>query len=563
MLTSGALALTGGYIPGIGECNYTVVGQVRTLNYSNACGSGDYKCVYTRPGGLLSAGYSWFFQSCSTAGQGVCCGLSNTLTCGYSYAIKSCGSCKTCDGNGTCGNNLPDGILCQENGSSGYCGQGNCALDTIAPYFINSQSNLYIKNIQDLKNYTFDVDFIDNVKLGNYTINACDENSAQYFANKSDILPAPIFEGNCALETFTLNGTGFGQNWKLSSEMWDWILERIANQGKVSISINLTDGVNNINNSGILFNIINDYTKPVVNVSNSINSIPGGNKVTITANSSDLFGETNTDIFIDNEKVLSNCTLTSCQVDRVYAEGIHNYYATATDPSGNNATSSTGTFSFIKVVPTCSDSLGQVCTNGTVCSQNTFKTSDTDNCCSTSCTTIIPTLPTCDGQGGLGFNPATDTCNGNEVAADGLASPLMCCVGTLQKIPQIERLEVSWTNKNGDLISSASIQDNVNCIASGLIGSGEMIVTKNGDEISRKNVTLPSTSPFIVSNIGTYECDLQIGDKTKAAVMTVIEAPASPIKTALPVFGLFNAITTLGIIFTYYIFEKSRNKKIK
>jgi len=560
LTSSGALAQT---LPGLGTCDVSVVGQTKTLTYNNGCGAGEYKCIHiVCVNCFIGQGYEWILQSCSVAGQGICCGTStpSSQICGYSYASKECGPCKNCDGAGTCGTNKPDGVICQDGGLSGYCGMGNCTIDNTTPYFIDSQENLYIKNLADLKNTGLDIDFIEDVKLKEYTVVACDENSEQYFVNKSELLPAPIFSGNCALETFALTSKSYGQNWKLSGEMWDWILERIANQGKVSVRVNISDGVNNANYSNVLLNVVNDYTKPSVSVSHSIRAVPGGNEVKITAIPQDMFGETSVNIFIDGEQVSSGCTSSSCEVSRVYAEGSHNYYASAIDHSGNNDTSATQTFSFTQSAPTCSESFGQVCSAGTTCSQNTFETADTESCCGGTCAVQIVELPTCDNQGGLAFTPATDLCVGGEVSATGLVSPLRCCVGLLSKIPEVDRLEVYWSNEDGDRIASASLQDTAKCVASGLISEAQLVVSVNNEEISSRSISLPSSSSFLVGKIGTYECAVSIGDKTKVATMRVNEAPAVPRKTSLPVFGLFNIVFVFGLLATYYIITRRDNK---
>ena len=568
----------------LGPCNVSVEGQLKTITYDNGCGSAEYRCVITRcsPGmRCIGVPPRWRLQSCKSNGAGLCCISPETpyqnYTCGY--ASVQCSPCKIC-GNGACSTNLADDTICHQDSTVGYCASGECTLDNAPPNITNSQKNAYISTMPYLNSsgfsadVFFNVDFSDDLRLKEFTQRICDEESSIYFANRSEFLPAPVISGNCAEETFPLTGKASLRNWNLSKEMWDFILERIANQGKMSVSVQLSDFVGNNVTSNNLFYIINDFTKPVVNASHSITELSESRQAKITATADDSLGEVGIKIYIDGEEAKS-CDSSPCEVKRNYAKdarGSHSYYAFAYDPSGNNRTSETKTFTFEAAKTACADFFGQICADGTLCDANVFKASDTDKCCPSTCSEIInnvnnatngsAVLPGCGDQNGKAFNPATDVCRGQEVAAYGLSGALRCCVGDIENIPDVNRMEVYWQNEAGERIASASVGEMVKCSASGIVGSGSFSITEpDGKQSEPQTLSLPNSIPITIAKIGNYVCEAGVNGQIKTSELNARELPATPKKALLPVFGLFNFISALGLILAYYLYVCRRQGK--
>ncbi len=565
IFSSSALAFVPSYR--MGSCSAQEVGQQRVIAYENSCGSALSECKLVKSGAWTQGGYFWLAISCSAPSNGTCC----ASDCGYADYSKSCGSCANCGFKGACDAFLPESTLCQENLTNGFCSaSGSCTLDKMgSPIYTNNQENIYISKIQFenssffSENVVLDVDFFDDLRLREYKVRVCDEESYKFFANRSEYFPAPVIIGNCAEEIFPLSGAIVQQDLKLSREMWDWILEKIANQGKMSVSFDVSDFVGNVNLTGPLFFIINDFTKPSVTISHEIVDVPGGKEVRLKAIAEDSFDEIKTSIFVDGEKI-GECESSPCEARRVYTSGSHNYYAFSIDPSGNNATSSTGTFSFAEEEPTCSDLFGQVCSGEDTCSQETFSASDTDLCCPGECVGPVVQVLSCQEQEGTAFNPATNTCNGEEAVASGLSGSLRCCIGTVEKIPDVDRLEVYWADASGNKIASSALGSEVRCFGAGtLVSDAEFTIYKE-EAVLNKKTALPASVSLKVDEQGKYLCEVEVGGSKKSAELNVVEVPVQPrTSTVLPVFGIFNIVAVLGVIILYYLLTDLRKKREK
>lgn len=559
MLTTN-VAAAGCFFPSspadLGVCDGNNLGEVKVGNYLNDCGSAQFTCTYKRTTyPIRCAGYFWGKNACVTQGEGVCC---SENSCGYKYLGTTCDSCLNCDREGSCNQNLPEWYSCQEAEESGYCLSGSCNVDVEKPVITNNQGNIYIRDISNrdaINNLTIDVDFSDNLKLREFKMRLCDEDSAQYFANRTEYFPAPIIIDGCAEETVYLEGVTQTNDWKLSPEMWDFIIDTVLNQGRISMSIDVIDGIGNANFSNELFFIISDFTKPEVSVSQTLTDVPGGKEAKVTVTASDSFNEFEISVFIDDIQIGESCTSSPCERTQIYSEGPHTYHAYVIDSSGNNVISNVGTFNIETGPSTCEDYFGQVCSRETVCSQDVFSTTDTGNCCLGTCTsTTSPAeLPTCDEQNGKVFNPNTFTCNGDEVAADDLGSFLRCCVGSIEEVPDIDLLEVFWVDLKGNKLLSASFGDVVKCSASGTVGTADFSIEKSGEELSSKELSIPGLLEYSIDETGVYECVIKLKGSTKRSDLIVIEAPARPNVTALPGFGWINALAALSLVMIYYL----------
>ena len=563
MLTTNVAAI-GCFFPAspasLGECNETNIGEMKVGEYLNGCGSAEFTCTYKRSTfPTFCAGFFWAKNACVTQGDGVCC---SENSCGYKFAGTSCDSCLKCNVEGACTSNLPEWKSCQEAEDFGFCLSGSCNIDNETPVIIDNQENIYIRDISDrdaINNLTIDVDFSDNLRLQEYKIRVCDENSTQYYANRSEYFPAPIIIDGCAEETFQLEDDVQTNDWKLSVEMWDFIIDTVLNQGKVSMGIDLVDGIGNAEFGNDLFFIISDFTNPEVSISHVLTDVPGGKSAAISVVATDTLGEIKSiDVFIDGNKIGESCNESTCLRTSIFSEGSHTYNAIVTDPSGNSITSETGAFVLEGGASTCDDYFGQICSTEENCDQEVFSTTDTDNCCLGTCTstTTITELPTCEEQSGKVFNPNTFTCNGEEVAADDLGSFLRCCVGGLEEIADIELLEVFWTDLKGDKLLSASFGDVVKCSAAGTVGTADFSIEKSEEKLVSKKLSIPGSLEYSINETGLYKCAVKLSGSTKRADLKVVEVPVRPKVTALPGFGWINALAALSLVMIYYVFVR-------
>jgi len=547
----------------LGICDSNNLNEVKMAVYDNNCGSANYECVYIKcPRGVscFFQGYIWRFKECILSGNGTCC----KDNCGYKSTWEKCDSCKTCDTTGSCTNNIDDWTFCSEDDSQGICTGGECNLDTSAPVIEDNQENIYIRDISnrdEIKSILIDLNFEDDIQLREYKMRLCDEDSSQYFANRSEYFPAPEIIDGCAVETRSLEGTRDALDWELSEEMWDWILDTVLNQGKVSMNIDLFDKIGNVALGNQLFYIISDFTNPTINVSHSISDVPEGKAVKITASAEDMFEEVEIEIFIDGEKFGESCASSPCEKTRVYNAGAHTYYAFAKDPSGNNATSSTGTFTFETEPSTCDELFGSICGGNDVCDQEEFTTSDTSKCCPGSCLpTSTLSLESCNDQNGTIFNPGTHECGGNEVSASNLNGVLRCCTGEVKEIPDLSLLNVQWEDANGNKLAIASLGDHVKCSASGVLGTVNFNISI-GEVMKSEILTLPNQLDFVVNEVGVYKCEVTLNGESKSSELRIVNLPATPKQTALPGFSALNGIMALSFILVYYIILIKFTKK--
>jgi len=548
----------------LGECNENVLNETKIGNYLNGCGKAEFTCRYVRrtfP--TFCAGYYWIKGDCTEQGGGVCCAEN---TCGYEYYGESCDSCLKCGREGDCSVNLFDWTTCQEDEGDGFCVAGVCEVDNEDPVITDNQADLYIRdvsNLGEIYNKTFDIDFSDDVNLREYKLRVCDEESSQYFVDRSEFSPAPELIDGCAVETIDLDVKEYTENWRFSTEMWDWIIGTVLNQGKVSVNIDLTDKFGKTVLGNQLLFIVSDFTNPNISVSHVLIDVPGGKEVEVTALGSDMFGEIETKIFIDDLQIGDGCTLADCKRTKIFAEGAHTYFAVINDPSGNLVASNVGTFEIAteEAGPsTCGDFFGQVCVGDKICDQEVFSAADTNECCPGACVSEEVELLTCEDQEGEVFNPSSHTCEGEEVAANDMNEYLRCCVGILKEVPDLERLAVYWKDDGGNKIVSASLGDSVECAAGGITGTAKFEVSKEG-VLKSQSLTLPNSIGVNIQEIGEYGCSVDLNGYVKKSDLKVIEVPALiPKKTALPGFSFVNVLAVLSLLFVYYVFLRGKKR---
>ncbi|MFC1686134.1 hypothetical protein ACFLZZ_03890 [Nanoarchaeota archaeon] len=544
------------------RCTQEQWNDTRDVELESGCGNQTLKCTYTpkrdlgyTPPVAPRVGFWWEIISFEP-GTEICCDPAG----GYETFLKECGDCSVCGNNAACDVPRRNELICSEGDLSGYCRTNVCEIDNENPQLSNNQENLYIRDISnraEIGNIELDIDFFDNERFGKARIILCDEDSSLYFVNRSRYFPAPEIIDGCAVEEKSLSPNNFTEDWKLSLEMWDWILDTVLNQGKVSMNIELIDGIGNEINEEKLFYIISDFTPPEVSISHRLTTVSGGTEVELTALTSDMFEDFELSIFLEGAQVGEICTESPCIKKVILPEGSFSYYAYALDPSGNNATTTTGVFTIETAVSeSCEELLGQVCGENKICDESTFAASDSDFCCAGSCVSETTTIPTCEEQEGKVFNKNTYECNGQEVPAGDINELLRCCVGEIEKIPDLSLLEVSWKDENGNKLASASFGQEVRCSASGTLGKAEFVISKTSI-LTEGILSLPNSLNIAVSDTGIYDCIVRLKDVEKVAKLRVIEAPAQPQETALPGFGFFNALIALSFILAYYIWRKN------
>ena len=420
--------------------------------------------------------------------------------------------------------------------------------------------------ISDLYNLSLALNASDDVELGELRVKICRESgnvSAGAFA------PLLNITSDCVEEIYSGISEPFIGLTSFSEQTWNWVLDKTVNGGRILVSVVAIDGAGNKRESGSLFSIVNDGVAPAVSISHSSLDVSEGKQVTLSASANDNFGEIEKiEIYVDGE-IAQLCQDSACLSSRIYSGGQHSYYATAYDLSGNFGTSSAGTFSTSGEPQTCAAFFGQVCENGTACSQPTFSASDTSRCCSGTCDLQIISL-SCEEQEGTIFNPNSNTCSGTEVLASDTGELLSCCKGNLSEISSAGQpgplgslgdVKIYWVDVKGKRLLSAFVGTDAKCIVSGT-GSGTIIIYRDGEVLSSSEASLPLSVSRKIDEEGGYECEFRIGEDSLTAGIKAVQLPAGVGESAvLPVFGWANfAFALIAVVVYGFILRRVKIK---